>query len=73
VLADFLRFADRYDSAPTTDEADKLFDFTQAAALLGEQGRWAETLRVADVGDRRRVLREAVVLAHDLLAEETEL
>lgn len=73
VLADFLRFADRHETAPTTDEADQLFDFTSAAKLLGEGGRWAETLRVNDVGERRRVLREAVVLAHDLLAEETEL
>lgn len=73
VLADYLRFAERHDSAPTTDEAEQLFDFTQASLLLGEGGRWADVLRVTDVGARRRVLREAAVLAHDLLAEETEL
>lgn len=73
VLADYLRFAERHDSAPTADEAEQLFDFAQAAVLLGEGGRWAEVLNVTDVGERRRLLREAVVLAHDLLAEETEV
>jgi DNA repair exonuclease SbcCD nuclease subunit len=71
-LADFLRIADRHDAEPTATTADELFDFNQAAALLGETREWADVLRVEDVGRRRRLLREAAVLAHDLLAEEAE-
>ena len=72
VLADYLRFADRFDTAPTTEDADRLFDFSATAAMLGEIRQWADVLQVDDGGTRRRVLREAVVLAHDLLAEEVE-
>lgn len=72
VLADFLRVADRHDAEPTTEASEKLFDFGTAAALLGEIREWADVLRVEDVGRRRRLLREAAVLAHDLLADEAE-
>jgi exonuclease SbcD len=72
VLADFLRIADRYDAEPTGNEAEKLFEFSHAHALLGETRSWSDVLRVDDAGRRRRLLREAAVLAHDLLAEEAE-
>jgi len=72
VLADFLRIADRFDAEPTNADSEKLFDFDHAAALLGETREWADVLRVDDVGRRRRLLRQAAVLAHDLLAEEVE-
>jgi len=72
VLADYLRFADLFDEAPTSEESDKLFDFSATAAMLTELRQWAEVLQVDDVVTRRRLVVEAVGLAHDLLAEEVE-
>jgi hypothetical protein len=72
VLADFLRIADRYDAEPLGAVADKLYDFSTAHALLGETRTWADSLRIDDAGRRRRILQEAAVLAHELLAEEVE-
>jgi hypothetical protein len=73
VLADYLRIADRFDSNPMSEEGDKMFDFHAASALLGEAGRWSDVLDLVEIHERRSLLREAAVLAHDLLAEETEL
>lgn len=73
VLADYLRIADRFDTSPMSEEGDKMFDFRAASALLGEAGRWSDVLDLVEIHERRSLLREAAVLAHDLLAEETEL
>jgi len=72
VLADYLRFADVFDEAPNSEESDKLFDFSTTAAMQMELRQWADVLQVTDVATRRRLVTEAVVLAHDLLAEEVE-
>jgi DNA repair exonuclease SbcCD nuclease subunit len=72
VLADYLRFADLFDEAPNSEESDKLYDFSTTAAMQMELRQWADVLQVTDAPTRRRLVTDAVVLAHDLLAEEVE-